>query len=471
MHQHYHTIRQLSAALLHKLSGAVLKDAYTLSKEELFLLFASDGLTLSIKVVIRNNHCFLLFGDEEIKRPSNAQAIFTSIYNKHIESVQQHPYNRSFEIRFEHKAILVFKMYDALANVILFQQGGVDDLFRPQINNDHQLKPEDFYQVNEQIKNKIETDPVVDGEFGIIKTGNQQLPYSLVLSKADLQVYFTQNVFDGLNQFARLNLAYLHFAHLKAGVLQAIKAEVKKTKALIQKSEAQLAVKENEITPEETGHIIMANMHIIPAGAEKVTLFDFYHQTDVEIKLKKDLSPQENAAYYYRKSRNRKKETEELNGKILHAVERLTKLESDLATVMEAQEMKTLKPFIKEKIKKEETIPFKVFLKDGFTIWVGKNAANNDLLTTKYAHKNDLWLHAKDVSGSHVVIKHQGQVFPQQVIQYAASVAAYYSKLKGSALVPVSYTHKKFVRKPKGLEPGQVIVDKEEVLLVAPSID
>jgi predicted ribosome quality control (RQC) complex YloA/Tae2 family protein len=102
---------------------------------------------------------------------------------------------------------------------------------------------------------------------------------------------------------------------------------------------------------------------------------------------------------------------------------------------------------------------------------VGKNAANNDLLTIRYAHKNDLWLHAKDVSGSHVVIKQQSQTFPIAVITYAAQLAAYYSKLKGSTLVPVSYTLKKYVRKPKGMEPGQVIVDREEVILVEPKLE
>jgi predicted ribosome quality control (RQC) complex YloA/Tae2 family protein len=82
-----------------------------------------------------------------------------------------------------------------------------------------------------------------------------------------------------------------------------------------------------------------------------------------------------------------------------------------------------------------------------------------------------MWLHAKDVAGSHVVIKHiAGKAFTKEILEFAGALAAYYSKLKGSNLVPVTYTFKKFVRKPKGFEPGQVLVEKEEVMLVKPEL-
>jgi predicted ribosome quality control (RQC) complex YloA/Tae2 family protein len=100
---------------------------------------------------------------------------------------------------------------------------------------------------------------------------------------------------------------------------------------------------------------------------------------------------------------------------------------------------------------------------------VGKNARNNDLLTQKHTHKEDLWLHAKDVSGSHVVLKHRsGKPFPEDVIEIAAELAAYYSRRKRDSLCPVSYTPKKYVRKPKGAEPGAVVLEREKVLLVQP---
>lgn len=115
-------------------------------------------------------------------------------------------------------------------------------------------------------------------------------------------------------------------------------------------------------------------------------------------------------------------------------------------------------------------LPFKVFEDHGFTILVGRNAANNDLLTQKYAHKDDLWLHAKDVTGSHVVIRHRsGHTVPEPVVERAAQLAGWYSRRQHDSLCPVTVTPKKFVRKPKGALPGQVVVERERVVLVVPA--
>ena len=103
-------------------------------------------------------------------------------------------------------------------------------------------------------------------------------------------------------------------------------------------------------------------------------------------------------------------------------------------------------------------------------ILVGKNAKANDELTLKVATKNDLWLHVKDVSGSHVVIKQKpGQNYPVSIIERAASIAAFNSKRKTDTLCPVIFTQKKFVRKVKESPPGQVVVEKEDVVMVQPA--
>ena len=93
----------------------------------------------------------------------------------------------------------------------------------------------------------------------------------------------------------------------------------------------------------------------------------------------------------------------------------------------------------------------------------------NDLLTFKYAKKTDFWLHARDVPGSHVIIRNpQNKPIPKPVIERAASLAAYYSKRQHEKLVPVQMTHRKYIRKTKDLSVGQVIVEREEVVIVEP---
>ena len=124
--------------------------------------------------------------------------------------------------------------------------------------------------------------------------------------------------------------------------------------------------------------------------------------------------------------------------------------------------------FSAEKMKAVEAASeFWEFFSQGYRILVGKNSKNNDKLSFQVAKKDDIWLHAKDVAGSHVIIQNPtGKEMPAPVLEFAAKLAAKNSKRKSEALVPVSWTWKKYVRKPKGFVAGAVLVDRETVLLI-----
>jgi predicted ribosome quality control (RQC) complex YloA/Tae2 family protein len=222
----------------------------------------------------------------------------------------------------------------------------------------------------------------------------------------------------------------------------------------------------------------MANMHLVPSGAAVVELPDFKTGKPISIKLKSALTPQKNAEQYYRKSKNQRKEVKVLHLKLKWSKQQLSAVEEHIEFIDQCQDLKLLKNYAKDhqlnpgKQIKDSGSLFKEFKFQDFVILIGKNATNNDLLTQKYAHKEDLWLHAKDVKGSHVIIKYlPGKPFPATVIEVAARLAAYYSKRKNDSLCPVIYTPKKYVRKPKGAVPGQVVVEREKVLLVAPEAE
>jgi predicted ribosome quality control (RQC) complex YloA/Tae2 family protein len=102
---------------------------------------------------------------------------------------------------------------------------------------------------------------------------------------------------------------------------------------------------------------------------------------------------------------------------------------------------------------------------------VGKSSANNDLLTMKYAKPHDLWFHVRGASGSHTVLKvHGGDPPPRAVVHQAASIAAYYSKMRNAGNVPVAYCERKHVRKPKGAAAGAVVLEREKTILVKPGL-
>ena len=120
-----------------------------------------------------------------------------------------------------------------------------------------------------------------------------------------------------------------------------------------------------------------------------------------------------------------------------------------------------------------EHLPFRIFTVDGgFEVWAGKSSKNNDELTMKFAKPNDLWFHARGAAGSHVVLKvNTGKGEPsKKAREQAASIAAYYSKMKNAKQVPVAMTEKKFVRKPKGAAPGSVAVERDKVIFAEPAL-
>jgi predicted ribosome quality control (RQC) complex YloA/Tae2 family protein len=113
-------------------------------------------------------------------------------------------------------------------------------------------------------------------------------------------------------------------------------------------------------------------------------------------------------------------------------------------------------------------VPLHVQSRDGFTVLIGKNSRQNEEVTFHQATGNDIWLHARGVPGSHVIIKAAGREIPRSTIEQAASLAAYYSQARGSTSVPVDYTLQRHVRHMKGGGPGMVIYERERTLYANP---
>ena len=224
----------------------------------------------------------------------------------------------------------------------------------------------------------------------------------------------------------------------------------------------------------QTGDLLMANMHEIQNGSEKVCLFNFYTDADVEIRLKKGLSAQKNAERYYQKAKNTHVEVVHLNVSLDRLQSQLSSTDQDLVRLRNAmshRELVDLKSRLgsgKVEKKKIKSLPYKSFHFEGFDIWVGKSATDNDNLL-KLAGKHDLWLHAREVAGSHVLIRNpENKKIGDTLLECAASLAAGHSKNQHESLAAVIYTPLKYVRKFKGSLPGQVRVERETTLLVRP---
>jgi predicted ribosome quality control (RQC) complex YloA/Tae2 family protein len=472
MHHHYHTIKQWARLLKEVLNGATLHSAFTLSKNRIRLCWKlQNNEWYNVEWQIAYQTCFTFTDHLEPHARPNAQALFNTIHHAQVVGVKQHTYNRSIEFEMSNGYQLVLKCYDGLSNILLFTQGKVVELFRKEIINDTQLILSDFEQKDEERIKAIQEIQYAENQFYITPTPNKKLPHTFSLQPIDQSSVLYTNLIDAYNHFARVNLFQLTFHHEKKQLLDASSKKINEIERKLQSLQIQLQDFRETIPPEHIGHIIMANLHLIKHGDSLVELTDFYTNKVISIKLKKELNPQQNAEWYYKKSKNRQRELLQLEEQQVQLNAVLPKLQAKHQQLIDAADLKQLKQYQSGKKEQQDSLPFRRFEIDGFTVLVGKGAANNDLLTLKYAHKNDIWLHAKDVSGSHVVIKQRSdKKYTTAVIDSAASIAAYYSKLRGSTWVPVAYTEKKFVRKPKGFDPGKVVVDKEEVILVAPRL-
>lgn len=233
---------------------------------------------------------------------------------------------------------------------------------------------------------------------------------------------------------------------------------------------------------EQWGHILMANAHIGEVNSEEIEVDDLYNEGEkVTIPLHREKDIAENAQRYYKKANNAKRSYEEALKRIPGMEKEKEQAEKLLAEAEEIKNLWEFKDWEKEHEKElepfrgqqssgdEEQLPFHTLEVQGYPVWIGKSAKSNDELVQR-AHKEDIWMHARGVAGSHLVIRmgNEKSMPPQKVLLEAASYAAFNSKARGSNLAPVIITKKKYVRKPKGSPPGAVVVDKEEVEMVTP---
>ena len=257
-------------------------------------------------------------------------------------------------------------------------------------------------------------------------------------------------------------------------------------KLTIQRSE--LEATKNRERLRELGDILTSNLHRMERGMNVLRTMDFYDPECrvVEIKLDPLLTPQQNAAKYY-KEYNKAKTAEGVLTELIQKGENdLEYLESVLEAIPRAEGERDLQEIRQELIdtgcarrlkkakareKRVSSKPMEFRSSSGLRISVGKNNTQNDLLTLKQARRGDIWLHTQKIHGSHVILRCEGEELDSSSLSEAAVLAAYYSQARDSSKVAVDYTPVKFVKKPAGSKPGMVIYTTYQTAYVTPDED
>lgn len=256
----------------------------------------------------------------------------------------------------------------------------------------------------------------------------------------------------------------------------------------IEKNEKKIEILRKEIAESDLaeedrikGELLTTYMHEISRGDTFVRLVNYYDpdSTEIEIRLDPLLTPSENAQRYFKRYNKRKAAKKYNHEQIAIAQEENQYLESVLVLLENSslKEVEQIREELEEegwvraqrrpnRKKKEKPVPSSVHAKDGTLILVGKNNKQNDFLTHQLAQSSDIWLHTKDIPGSHVVIR--SKEISEETLFEAAMLAAYYSKARESSQVPVDYVPIKHVKKPNGARPGFVIYENQQTLYVTP---
>lgn len=304
---------------------------------------------------------------------------------------------------------------------------------------------------------------------------------------------FTDNPND--KKFTTLSEMLDVFYHTKANrdrvqqqggqLLHVIRKNLQRNKKKLKKLSNELKATENADEYRIKGEVLTTYLYQIKRGMTKITLPNFYdNNKEITISLSNQLSPSQNAQKYFKKYQKLKNAVTFVNEQIELTKKEVAYLEEiqtqiELATPADLNDIKTelqQEGYIKKKQQKSKhssrvkiNKPESFITSDGTEILVGKNNLQNEKLTLHTAKKTDIWLHAKNIPGSHVIIKSNNP--SDETLFEAAMLAAYFSKFRNSANVPIDYVQVKNIRKPNGSKPGFVIYEGQKTLTVTPTED
>lgn len=516
MHNNFYFLKQLSAHLERIIQGSIISECYSQEKDELMLRFETTTGSFFIKTSVLPLLSCLSFPKDFQRAKKNSVDLFPVLIGQRVLIVRQFRNERSFSLQLSNGYEVLFKMHANRSNIVVFENEEPQLLFRKNIIADSSINLnaldrdidwsfEAFVQNHDRLPELYFTFGKLIWQYLRLQefdSGRLEDQWSMIqglLSELENPRFYT-TIINGLPEVSLVKIGeikkewndplsatsdfYYSFTQAyarnqqKAGLLSQLKNQIDSGKNYIEKNRQKLSELTHDNHYKAWADLIMANLHNIQAGSERVVLDNFYNDNrPVEIKLKKDLSAQRNAEVYYRKAKNQHLEIERLQQAIAGKEDDIAMCGRMMLEVEHTDDLKSIEQVRRKfeghqrKQKPAEHVPYHEFLFQNFRIWVGKNAQANDELTFKFGYKEDLWLHAKDVAGSHVLIKYQsGKVFPKDVIERAAELAAYNSKRKTETLCPVVVTPRKFVRKRKGDPPGSVVVEREDVIMVEPKL-
>lgn len=483
------------------------------SKFELGMSFTPDSLNLKFKKneVVSNIECKWVDGElllskgsavkESSKTKKNAVVQFKSLEGKSVESISVMLLDRLIKMNFSDDYSLIFKGFGRFSNIILLgPDNQVNHLFRLNFKEDwnfsiENLSIERWWNLDSSINVNVFTE-LIDKHKGIISK-NEQFWASFntdnfIRSYQDLDLEFQSNdqsivlnayqlgkksndVFNDIHSIVNELIKNYYFNNKFNTYKRQLLKKLDKLTSYKASLETQKINLENRRSYKEIGDLIISNAHSIKKGVSEALVTDYFTGHRIRIKLNKDLNAAQNAEKFYRKAKNEFLELTAIREKLSNTEDLLSIVDKQLN---ELEQVNCLSDFQKLKMStetdngsessKSKQSTARKYYWDGIEFWVGKNAKSNDWIL-RNATKNDIWMHASGVAGSHGLIRNVGlSKLKNDDLEIAASIIAFHSKGRNQSLQTVMYTERKFVSKIKGGNAGQVKVQKFETIDVEP---
>ncbi|MBI1221408.1 MAG: DUF814 domain-containing protein [Bacteroidetes bacterium] len=495
---HALAIARMASELNNSLSEALVHDCFSTNKNQFFLhLKTRNASWLNIQIRFEGKINAVQFPEFIQREHPHRLTQFDDIIGQKIDAIRSFPGERSMEWALGQNRLL-FRFHGGLANIFLIKEEEITDSFRKVLERDPAYVAQLINSVHEWPSNeesfskasffrgdleKEYTHLHLEGlhfqdyinrwKEGRIYLLSQDDSYTLYTDARIGKVLAESDRFtEVVDPWSELVLGSFYFSSKKKQLLQEYQQQLKSAEKRLKALKLEAKQLQQQKNYKHLGDLILSHIHQYIKESTSISVQDYLNNEPLEIPLKSTLNAQENATRYYRKAKNQHLQEEKIQSQTELLMRQIAELEQQQNQVEKAESMAELRNWNKQKQKQSasnQRLPYHEFELSGFKLLVGKQAKDNDILSLKIAKKDDLWLHARDVSGSHVIIRKQaGRNFPDSVIEAAAGLALWFSKRRTEALAPVIYTEKKFIRKRKGDPAGAVVVEKENVWMASP---
>ncbi len=524
MLNNYYLLRRLAHIWDESFVGASFVDAWSHTPGELVIALEHNSLVTALSFL---THAPLIaaFRRKDVGRPRrNVTSLFRSLRQQSVTRVSISESDRILTLWFTGDLQLHASLYGSRANVVLADTAGqVQEVFRRRLSGQlpkPRIAPEprtmeefmekwddakgDSVKTLQRIFLRFSRDQAMEamklqGQSGdvapamVFRTA-QKLHMRLLDAEGPLHVYRDPLLISLIPMSIRSGDEVEVYDNIDVGVrkyaqhalsAQAYRAQYepqrKQLVRLLDKAERSLErMKIEKAQPsraneyEQLGHLLMASP-VFPAGESRVELSDVFNpDANVTVKLNPARNSIQNAERYYSKARKARTSRKNLDLRIEQAESKILSLQTELDALEKVSTIKELKALQSTHAKSAQSgRQFRRYiLAPSYELWVGRSAQENEILTFQCARSFDLWFHARGVVGAHAILRLPGRdAKPSSfLIEQAAAITAWHSKARTSSLAPVVVTPRKYVYRASGAPLGNVVLTREEVVMVEPSL-